>query len=115
MGFMDGEHPKPEQYLPTANNEARKVILDSSRAWRKSDRPLRGWIKATVVWGFSLDYKLPPRNFSHESQERVMQRLQLLKKDETTAADCTKDFKSVCDEFAEVGKSVCSNQRFLVP
>ncbi|KAF3792457.1 hypothetical protein EJ110_NYTH11411 [Nymphaea thermarum] len=47
-GFVNGETPTPDQYLPSNSAAVEQAMNPDFNAWQRSDRLLRGWITGTL-------------------------------------------------------------------
>ncbi|KAK2969264.1 hypothetical protein RJ640_004058 [Escallonia rubra] len=87
MGFLDGAHEKPDEYITssTAGAAGEKILTENPQfcAWRNLDRLLRGWITGTL---------------SEEVMGLVIGSMKAIHQ--------PRIFNEICDDFATIGKPV---------
>ncbi|KAK2990485.1 hypothetical protein RJ640_011652 [Escallonia rubra] len=128
IGFLDGDYPMPSKYITASGAEVagdKPMENPDFKAWKRSDRLLRGWITGTLseevlglvvgletsseVWAALVD------SFAQESQERefyLTQKLQFhSRKDFKTMSEYLRVFKEICDDLAAIGQPVDDRQK----
>ncbi|GLU15194.1 hypothetical protein SLE2022_317050 [Rubroshorea leprosula] len=104
---------------PKVLSNEKEVPNPTYVAWRRSDRPLRGWITGTLskeVLGIAIGLKTSSEvwkaledHFVQSSQERefhLMQEISSIQKGDDTLSEYIRRFKALCDELSTNGKII---------
>ncbi|KAG5223904.1 Retrovirus-related polyprotein from transposon [Salix suchowensis] len=121
VDHLTNEDPPPAKHADTDTQE----LTESFKAWRKTDRLLRGWIIGTLseealglIVGLDTSHAVweaLKNAYAQNSQEReftLRQQVTYLRKEENTSiTEHIRTFKSICDNLAAIGKTIPNQEK----